>query len=122
MFLRAEADDAGFVDVAVAHLQVLGNLAVLIPRDETQLVLPEIDGDGIRIETVVRLAAEFQQRTDFQLFEGFRPVPIAESGDVEVGQVPFVLHFYFVCQLFRNNFLFHNANILNSAAKLHAIS
>ena len=68
-----------------AHVQVLGDVVVVRPGDESELVVVVIDGHRIGIEGVVLLADQFQLGPDLELVEGLAALPVAETGDVEVG-------------------------------------
>ena len=90
MDVRSDAGDAHVVDVLESHVQVLGNVMVVAPGDETELVLTEIDGDGIGVEGIVLLADQVELGPDLEILEGLAAFPVAESGNVEVGQMDFL--------------------------------
>ena len=87
MDVRGDAGDAHVVDILQTHVQVLGDVVVITAGDETELVIPEVDGNGIGVEGIVLLADKLQFGPDLELLEGLAAFPVAESGDVEIGQM-----------------------------------
>ena len=101
MDVRREAGYTHVIDVLQPHVQILGDVMVVPAGDEAELEVPVIDGDCIGVERIVLLTDKFQFGPDLELLEGLAAFPVAESGNVEVGQVD-LLHWLSV-------FASHNA-------------
>ena len=95
MDIRGEAGDAHVIDVIEPHVQVLGNVMVGSPGDESQLVVAVVDGHGIGIEGVVLFTDKIQLGPDLEHLEGLAAFPVTESGDVEVRQMDLFDRFAF---------------------------
>ena len=60
---------------------------VVPARDEAELEVTVVDGHSIGVEWIVFLTDEVQFGSNLELLEGLAAFPVAESGDVKVGQM-----------------------------------
>lgn len=87
MHVRGDASDAHVVDVRESHVQILGDVVVVSTGDEAELEVPEVDRHGVGVERIIILADQVELGSDLELLEGLAAFPVAEAGDVEVGQM-----------------------------------
>ena len=87
MHVRGDAGDAHVVDVRESHVQILGDVVVVSTGDEAELEVPEVDRHGVGVERIIILADQVELGSDLELLEGLAAFPVAEAGDVEVGQM-----------------------------------
>ena len=60
MNVRSDAGDANIIDVAKAHIQILGDVVILPTGDEAKFILSVVDSDSIGVEGVVGLTDQIQ--------------------------------------------------------------
>ena len=82
----------------MAHVQELREDLVFMHGNESQLVLPEVDGNGIGVMPVVLLAHEVKSCSDLEVPECQASFGVHESSDVGVEEVLPLL-----CSLFHNH-------------------
>lgn len=104
VLIRRDALDANFINVIETHVQKLGNVMVVTARNEAKLEFAKINRHRIGVELIVRFPDKVKASADLQLVKRLRTIPIAESGNVEIGQMDFLNGSVFFC--------FHKACIL----------
>ena len=90
MDVRRDTGDTHIVDVIQPHIEVLGDIVVLATWNKAEFILSVIECHGVRIELIVLFTDKIQLSADLEMFEGFATFPVAETGDVEVGQMDFL--------------------------------